>query len=168
MVDSQHRKKFDAKSERRVFIGYCDKSKAYKVINLVTKRIEVSRDIEFVENEGWDWSNASESATQNFTPTVDVEKVIETDHENKSQPLMAPDERRRSNQHPNNSSLVNQISLIEEDATPVRYRELTDIYNMCSFSLTATDSISFEEVAKSKDWIMALREEMEAIHKNQK
>lgn len=39
----------------------------------------------------------------------------------------------------------------EEGVAPTWYRKLTDIYNMCSFSLIAGDSISYDNTTKSID-----------------
>lgn len=37
-----------------VFIGYCDNSKAYKVYDLNSKLVEITRDVRFFESKGWD------------------------------------------------------------------------------------------------------------------
>ena len=39
-----------------IFIGYNEESKAYKLYNLLTKKLVVSRDV-FNEAEAWSWSN---------------------------------------------------------------------------------------------------------------
>lgn len=49
LVDQQIQKKMDAKSMKRVFIGYCKESKAYRCLNPVIRRVYVSRDITFFE-----------------------------------------------------------------------------------------------------------------------
>lgn len=55
----------------------------------------------------------------------------------------------------------------EDDGASTRYRKLIDIYNSCSFALTAGDLVSYEGAAKSEHWIMAMKEEMNTINKNQ-
>ena len=47
-VPEELRKKFDARSEKYIFIGYSEQSKAYKLYNLVTKKFLVSRDVKFM------------------------------------------------------------------------------------------------------------------------
>ena len=50
------RKKLDDKGEKCVFLGVSDYSKAYKLYNPVTKKIVISRDVIFDEENTWSWS----------------------------------------------------------------------------------------------------------------
>lgn len=50
-VPKANRRKLDAKSTTCALVGYSAKSKAYRLFNLVTKKIIVSRDVVFLENE---------------------------------------------------------------------------------------------------------------------
>ena len=47
------KRNLDKKSERCIFTGYSEKHKAYKLYNLVTKNIVVSRDVKFLEDKFW-------------------------------------------------------------------------------------------------------------------
>lgn len=53
LVDSQLRK-VQHQVIGMVFIGYCDNSKAYKVYDLNSKLVEITRDVRFFESKGWD------------------------------------------------------------------------------------------------------------------
>ncbi|KAK3015152.1 hypothetical protein RJ639_005932 [Escallonia herrerae] len=53
-VPDQQRKKLDDKSEKFIFIGYSQQSKGYKLYNPVDKKIKISRDIIFDEENSWD------------------------------------------------------------------------------------------------------------------
>lgn len=66
-------------------IGYCENSKAYKVFDPNTKRVHISRNIQFFESKSWDWLGDGDSAMQNFVPTTDVEKWKDGDFLNRSQ-----------------------------------------------------------------------------------
>eukprot|EP00253_Pinus_taeda_P002334 PITA_02334 len=55
-VPNQLRRKLDSKGDKCVFVGYCDESKAYKLYNPSTKKLIVSRDVQFIEDEAWDGS----------------------------------------------------------------------------------------------------------------
>ncbi|TXG67192.1 hypothetical protein EZV62_008467 [Acer yangbiense] len=48
------RNKFDDKSEKCIFIGYSEKSKAYKLFNPKTKKIVISRDVRVDEDSSFD------------------------------------------------------------------------------------------------------------------
>lgn len=50
-VPKQKRKKFDVKSVKHVFVGYCETSKAYRLYNPSTKKFIISRDVIFMEGE---------------------------------------------------------------------------------------------------------------------
>ena len=52
----QLRKKLDSKGEKCIFIGYSEKSKAYRLYSPCTKKFIVSRDVQFIEEEAQDGS----------------------------------------------------------------------------------------------------------------
>uniref|UniRef100_A0A2A4JA71 Integrase catalytic domain-containing protein n=1 Tax=Heliothis virescens TaxID=7102 RepID=A0A2A4JA71_HELVI len=49
-VPKEKRKKWDPKSQRMIFVGYCDNTKGYRLAEPKTNRIMKSRDVEFLEN----------------------------------------------------------------------------------------------------------------------
>ncbi|KAK3012760.1 hypothetical protein RJ639_008108 [Escallonia herrerae] len=79
-VPDEKRKKLDDKSEKCVFLGVSEVSKAYKLFNPLTKKIVTGRDVVFEEESTWD-SDAEEKKqptpmismpenASNATPTV--------------------------------------------------------------------------------------------------
>ena len=52
-VNDEHRKKLDDKSEKCIFIGYSEYSKAYRFFNPVSHKVVVSRDAIFDEGGSW-------------------------------------------------------------------------------------------------------------------
>jgi hypothetical protein len=52
------RDKLDKKAEPGIFIGYSSTSKAYRVFQPNTRKILISRDVHFMENEQWNWNDA--------------------------------------------------------------------------------------------------------------
>ena len=50
------RKKIDDKSFRCVFLGVSQESKAFRMYDPVSKKIVVSRDVVFEEEEKWNWN----------------------------------------------------------------------------------------------------------------
>lgn len=50
------RKKLDDHGEKCIFIGYSEESKAYKLYNLVTNKVVLSRDVILSEEESWGWN----------------------------------------------------------------------------------------------------------------
>jgi hypothetical protein len=57
-IPDAQRKKLDNKSTKCIFLGVSEESKAYRLYNPVTKKIVISRDVIFVENEKWSWNEA--------------------------------------------------------------------------------------------------------------
>jgi transposase InsO family protein len=55
-VPDQEQSKLDDKSKRYIFIGYDSSSKGYKLYNPNFGKIVISRDVEFGEEDFWDWS----------------------------------------------------------------------------------------------------------------
>jgi len=52
-VPNELRKKLDDKGEKCIFVGYSDESKTYKLYNPSTKKVIISRDVHFIEEEAW-------------------------------------------------------------------------------------------------------------------
>jgi len=52
------RSKLDDKAMKTIFIGY--KHGGYKLYNPMTKKVIVSRDVTFTEDEGWQWNATAE------------------------------------------------------------------------------------------------------------
>ena len=44
-VPDEFRRKLDNKGEKCIFIGYSDELKAYKLYNLITKKVIINRDV---------------------------------------------------------------------------------------------------------------------------
>lgn len=96
-------------------------------------------------------------------PFADEEK----DQTNESSPLISSNEWLEIHHHPNASSLRNSTETTTNDGAPKKYQNLSEIYSSCSFSLKAIDPMTFENAKTSNEWIVAMNEEMEVIHKNQ-
>ena len=51
------RDKLDKKAEPGIFVGYSSISKAYRVFQPNTRKFLISRDVQFMENEQWNWND---------------------------------------------------------------------------------------------------------------
>jgi hypothetical protein len=63
-----HIGKPDNRNTPRVFIGYAEGSKAYRILDPGTQRVRTTRDVVFDEGRGWTWDKAVENGS---TPTYD-------------------------------------------------------------------------------------------------
>src|SRR5207237_2811433 len=73
-----HLKKLDDRSTRMVFVGYESGTKAYRVFDPVAGRVDVSRDVVFDEDTGWDWSRDRDTPVDS-TFTVEYFALSHTD-----------------------------------------------------------------------------------------
>ena len=53
-VPDELRKKLDKKGQKCIFVGYSDNTEAYKLYDPVARKVIISCDVQFVENESWD------------------------------------------------------------------------------------------------------------------
>ncbi|GJZ99829.1 ribonuclease H-like domain, reverse transcriptase, RNA-dependent DNA polymerase [Tanacetum coccineum] len=72
-VPSQHLMKLDDKSIKMVYLGNEQGSKAYRLFDPITKRICVSRDVKFKENETWDWKDYMNDLIITGTPKEEID-----------------------------------------------------------------------------------------------
>ena len=75
-VPDQRRRKLDDKGEKCIFLGVSDQSKAYKLYNPITKKIIISHDVVFDEENFWPWSN-NKAAGQQIQVNFDGENEDE-------------------------------------------------------------------------------------------
>lgn len=59
-IPDQKRSKLDDKSKKCVFLGVSDESKAYRLFDPVSRKIIVSKDVVFEEEESLDWGRTEE------------------------------------------------------------------------------------------------------------
>lgn len=73
------RDKLDKKAEPGVFIGYSLISKAYRVFQPDSKKIIISRDVSFMENEEWrwNWSNEKNESDSQFPVHLNQDEMVD-------------------------------------------------------------------------------------------
>lgn len=70
---SQHKGKFEYKSKKHVFIGYSGQSEGYKLLNPMTSKVTVSREVLFHEKKAWKWENTVDSSQISSTLEDDMD-----------------------------------------------------------------------------------------------
>ncbi|KAI5317551.1 hypothetical protein L3X38_037258 [Prunus dulcis] len=128
------RQKFDDKARKGVFMGYGSCEKGYRVYDLQSKQIVLSRSVIFSENKSWNWErNQEESIPIPFNLEengIEVEvgeeqtDVIQFDNGGSSHSNINVDV-----SNGNNSGNSSQAST--PSSTPVKLRTLEDIYARC-------------------------------------
>eukprot|EP00253_Pinus_taeda_P018564 PITA_18564 len=79
-VPDELRKKLDNKAEKCIFVGYIDEPNAYKLYNPLTKKVIISRDVQFIEEEVWDGSLEKITNVKACIPHEDKEKLTTSNY----------------------------------------------------------------------------------------
>ncbi|GKD75351.1 retrovirus-related pol polyprotein from transposon TNT 1-94 [Tanacetum coccineum] len=155
-VPSQRRSKLDDRSKKHVFVGYDKQSKGYKLYNPVTRKVVVSRDVEFEEEGSWDWS-IEENERYDFLPMTDEEETGESGDEVQQPESPTP--------------TPTQDSPLSSSEGEPKTRSLQELYEvtdeiplLCLY--VDCEPLVFEEAMKSKKWRQAMEEEIKSIEKN--
>ncbi|XP_060669125.1 uncharacterized protein LOC132800138 [Ziziphus jujuba] len=72
-VHSHMRDKLDKKANVGVLVGYSEVTKGFRVYNLKTKKLMVTRDVKINENAKWDWNNKEDDDLFQEIIGVDLE-----------------------------------------------------------------------------------------------
>lgn len=67
--------------------------------------------------------------------------------------------------HERNTSFEPPLSS-SHDSTPTKVRSLVDIYESCDFALFSMEPTCYEDAVTKEEWDNAMKEEIEAIEKN--
>ncbi|CAL9016478.1 unnamed protein product, partial [Prunus brigantina] len=149
-----------------ILVGYGKCEKGYRVYNLQTKKITVSRSVIFDEGALWDWDKQT---IEYITVPINFENnPRSTEEENEVTTSSTP-----ATQLENISSSVEMItdasnadsSSDSPSSTPVKLRDIAEIYARCNMSIIEPEN--FAEASKDKAWQKAMEIEMEMIEKNE-
>jgi len=139
-VPAQQRTKLEDRSKKYVFIGYDEKTKAYRLFNPITKKVIMSRDVQVDEESEWKWNNSEKESRSLEVDTPPAVRDHETSDE-EDEPLQP---RARSLQDIYNS---------------------TDEVHVVCF-LADSEDLNFEEAVQEEKWQIAMNEEIGAIERN--
>ncbi|KAM1111108.1 hypothetical protein ACFX13_010490 [Malus domestica] len=166
-VPSPLRQKFDDKTRKGIFMGYGSCEKGYRVYDLQSKKIVLSRSVIFSEDKSWKWeSNQGESISIPFNLEGNgAENEVSEEQTDVNQFNNAGDT--HSNTTVNES--VEEMSGSHSQgstpsSTPVKIRTLEDIYARCHMCIIEPEN--YQEAVGDKAWQEAMNAELEMIEKN--
>ncbi|HEY5260323.1 MAG TPA: reverse transcriptase domain-containing protein, partial [Rhabdochlamydiaceae bacterium] len=147
-VPDQRRTKLDDKSKKFVFIGYDEKTKAYKLYDPIERKVVGSRDVHVNEKSAWDWNKKCEMEDEEAE--LDESEKEESSAVVPTSPVVPDD---------------------EDEPRQTRTRSLQELYDATSevhlvCLLADAENISFQEAMRNKKWQAAMDEEIGAIEKN--
>ena len=124
----------DNKGEKCIFIGYSEESKAYRLYNPSTKKLIVSRDVQFIEEEAWDGSIEKTVNVKNYlSHDEDDEEMAETlqtvapTQGQQGKPLRRNESASPST--PQGGNLSASSSTCTPNERGMKFRNLSDIYD---------------------------------------
>ena len=144
--------KLEDRSQKMVFVGYVQGSKAYRCIDPETRKISMSRDVIFEESKSLKFSvdNPGSSIPYEDFNTNIFHSTDEVFEESTELPL---------------SDSIRDGSLIDEE--PLRYRSIQDVYEETNlYLLSMEEPCSYAEASKEEVWRSAMAEEISAIERN--
>ncbi|KAL0388509.1 UNVERIFIED_CONTAM: Retrovirus-related Pol polyprotein from transposon RE2 [Sesamum radiatum] len=157
-IPTEKRHKLEEKTEKGIFLGYSTQSKGYRIYNLKTKKLIISRDVEFDEDAMWNWD---EEKVERQSVMIPKETPPQQQQEEGSDQA---EMERRSQQAPGSPRRPPPSEEIEEETPPRRTKLLSDIYETCNFIMLEPEN--FETAVKHKVWVQAMEEEIKMIEKN--
>jgi len=181
-VSNPQKLKLDARSQKCVMLGYSEESKGYKMVDPITKKVIVSKDVVFEEEQSWDWRKTEEDKNDMLDwGEVDADIYASSDEENETEESLEEGESSQSNDaaisHGSIPSNAAAPALPERRVTRapaylqdyIRGENFEAEEEVQSFSLfmVSADPIYYEEAAKMKQWRDAMDMEIGAILKNE-
>ncbi|KAL4309595.1 hypothetical protein GQ457_01G033490 [Hibiscus cannabinus] len=140
------RSKLDERAWRGIFVGYSSQSKGYRIYNLESKMIVVSRDVIFYEDSYWNWEK--NDVQKHELRSIPKELVICKDAANGE-----------------TSDWFDVAGTTDADEV-IKTKSLASVYERCN--LVFAEPTSFNDAAKVPEWIDAMKSEIFAIEKNGK
>ncbi|CAL9010567.1 unnamed protein product [Prunus brigantina] len=170
-IPSQKRHKLEETGEKGVFVGHGVYEKGYRVLNLRTQKIELSRSVIFDEEAMWNWeTNEAVQIPMSWSDEANS-NVSGSDSEpnHLQQQFMQSPLRTQTgtNLHATQESILlnSPVSNLETyDNTPKKWKSLSEVYAQCKMSIIEPES--YNQAAKDEACNKAMSEEISMIEKN--
>ena len=171
-MPSELRKKLDDKSKKCIFIGYSEESKAYRLYNPISKKLIISKDVKFEEEDSWHENDNKQ--------VIRGAPILQSNDELKEQGTQSAPNTPPRNVVQGASPLGSNVS-DKSDSTfstlgykGKKTRSLKEIYDQeeenvdiySNFALVSCDPLYFDEAIKEDKWIKAIDEEIDSIERN--
>ncbi|KAL6320112.1 hypothetical protein AAG906_004621 [Vitis piasezkii] len=150
-VPKERRSKLDETSEKCIFMGYSSQSKGYRLYNLKTNKLIISRDVIFDEKAAWNWEEGKILKKTILVDELQTKAPVETG--NGSTSTSSPQESPKS--VPLSPSIESPTSSSSSpSSTPRKMRSLADVYERCNLCIVEPQTMEKEidVIEKNETW----------------
>jgi transposase InsO family protein len=163
MVPKQQRRKLDEKSKKYRLVGYDVNSKAYRLADVGTKKVVVTRDVKFLDSELKTSSNQGDGEVQVIMPTDDTGKLLGEGVDDSGSELYdsADTDVDNTPARTGNDQQLRRSSRATRGVKPARF--------LMASVAKAVEPRTFEEAMQcpeSEMWMHAMEAEMKSITEN--
>ncbi|CAL2244935.1 unnamed protein product [Prunus armeniaca] len=174
LIPSALRHKLEENSHKCIFVGYGLCEKGYRLFDPSTRKIILSRDVQFDENGLWKWENTNEEEMVVLLPTenqscessqsLDTSLQMDEEVTLQAEPSQSLDTQ---------TQIVEDTTLQDEgigesshffDHTPKKWRSVSEIMAKCNVCIVEPEN--YEDAAQDESWRKAMEAELEMIEKN--
>lgn len=185
-IPKEKREKWDSKAKEAIFVGYCENSKGYRLVDSDNYKVILSRDVKFLENRRRTvWNEGSTKIGDLKEPETIVMLNDEEENKGSTEKLTRDNTTENNNTDEENSDSLEEVkeSETEFESTeesqhnvpairkstrqkkPVVREDFVSYLTTCE----STDPETPEEAlssSKSKQWKLAMEKEYEALKRN--
>ncbi|CAL9001991.1 unnamed protein product, partial [Prunus brigantina] len=162
LVPGAVRHKLEATSVIGVFIGYGICEKGYRILNPITQKVLLSRDVIFDEHGKWDWEKQKVKEISIPLSANIYADMDRTTDELENQDQMISDDTQVESEIPLATEGGESSSHSQYDDTPLRYRNLSEIYERCHLV-----NIPFDKPVIGVKWVYKTKLNLDgSIQKN--
>ncbi|CAL8075087.1 unnamed protein product [Prunus armeniaca] len=136
-VPTQQRQKLDLASTRCIFLGYGSCEKGYRLYNIASGKMIISRDVILNEAAVWDWN-----ARKECDISIPLNETLTKREEEPSDSSLSQEE--ISEEEHADPDLRSQ----DVDHTPLKYKSIAEVYAICNLCIIEPET--FEEAVKDE------------------
>lgn len=169
-VPKELRQKLDPKGEELLFVGYCEDSKGYRLMDPETKKVTRSCDVIFLENHKYG-NDGNQHVIQLLEDNGPQNELAENGVEREREENKEIDSEMSSEYSKSSDSVknVDETAPLRRSARPPKLIKRDDYITYLTLSNDVTDPENLVEALNSSDsvkWIKVMEEERDSLAKN--
>lgn len=167
-VPDELRQKWDAKSERLIFVGYGENKKGYRLLNPNTNKVIYSRDVVFFEDK-MEQLKSDEIKDESNTFLWKINQDTATIEENSVHEESEQDELETTDEQGGGSSTGEEeiVSSRGRRVNKPKYLQDFEIYATYDHLILSDDPQTYEKAIVDEEWRKSIEQELKSLEKLQ-